>query len=1001
MNLITRNRIEDLVRDTPSFAGFHNLMLRRVSKLLVVCSLYDYFILEQDGSLLEQIVSQYVSMNLSYTPLQIHRAGTGTEALAHLQRNPVDIVLTMYHLPDMCVNDFASNAKDINQHLNIFCLIDDAVSISGLDLELERGDIDRFFLWTGNPHFLLSMLKLSEDRLNVDHDTHIGGVRIILLIEDNIHFYSSYLPIIYTEIVKQTQRLMGEGLNAGHRLLRQRARPKILLATSYEEAWDIYKKYHHYLLGIISDVRFPREGVLDESAGYRFIETIKKDSPDIPVLLQSSQDDCEICARSLNVSFCNKNSRHLLKYLQYFILNSLGFGDFVFRLPTGEEVGRVADLKEMIEFLPNLPDNSLQYHAERNHFSNWLRARTEFQLADRLRPLKIPEFESMGHLRQFLIEVFIRFRESRQRGIITDFSRRHFDKSSSFVRIGSGSIGGKARGLAFVNALIQRHQFQHRFEGVEIFVPLCAVIGTEVFDTLIEINDLWPFLLASPRPTHTEVIQRFLDAEFPQQIADDLRAFLTQVKYPLAVRSSSILEDSRSEPFAGIYETQMIPNNHPELEQRLQQLCHAIKLVYASMFSEKAYAYLEATGHHIEQEKMAVVIQELLGKTHDNRFYPSFAGVAQSHNFYPIAQLEAKDGIAHLAIGLGCAVVESGQALSFSPAHPRRIPQLFSSKAALNNTQRVFFALNLDKQDLPRSAMPLHNLDKYDLDIAEQDGVLQYTGSVYSPENQMFYDGVNRSGPRVVTFAHILNTEVFPLAKILKFLLEICSQGMNCEIEIEFAVQLDVSSGKPQRFGFLQLRPLAGRASTERIDIGEYPTSEIICSTDMALGNGRIREIRDIIYVRNDRFKRSHSSQVATEIGQLNNELKANETPYILIGPGRWGSSDPWLGIPVSWNQISAVRLIVEVSFADFIVTPSQGSHFFQNLLSLKIGYMTINAQQKQGFIDWSWLDAQTAVRETTFLRHISLDNHTDIIIDGRCGRGTIIKPQTKLNHHS
>jgi len=972
------------------FAGFQQLMGHKVQKILLVSSLYDSYILEEDGRLSDLLSCEYLELNLSHPPMMDHVASAG-EALDRIVDQHYDLVITASRLGDMDPASFSREVKAINPDLQIVLLAYHLRELTRMQERRALGDFSGAFLWTGDVRILLAMIKLAEDRMNVDRDTSSGDVRVILLVEDSVRFYSAFLPLIYTEVMKQTQSLMDEGINMSHKLLRMRARPKILLANTFEEGVELFARYREYLLGVISDARFPMGGVRENEAGLTFLELVKKSDPGLACVLQTTNLELEQRAHGLGVSFIDKNSPQLHYELRRFLLSHLGFGDFVFRLPDGVEVARAADLRSMVDLLRAIPEESLRYHASRNHFSHWLRARTEFTLASMIRPVGISEFATIDELRNYLISTFSEHRELIQRGVIAEFSRRGFDASYSCVRIGGGSLGGKARGLAFINALLAEYEVHHKFDGVRVEVPPLAAIGTDIFDEYMERNDLHAVALG--RSSDEEIARVFLEARMPPGISDDLRAYLGHVDYPLAVRSSSLLEDSQYQPFAGIYSTYMIANNHEDLEVRLDQLCAAIKLVYASTFFKAAKAYLRATGSRTEEEKMAVVLQRMVGQRFSDRAYPSFAGVAHSHNYYPVTGMRAEDGVALVALGLGKMVVEGGNCLRFSPDQPRKLPQFASAADVVENSQRDFFALDMSRPELMPGLDPDQGILRLDLSAAREDGPLVHVGSVYSPENDAITDGIHRPGVPLVTFAHVLKTGIFPLPEILSFLLDLGSRGMGCHVELEFAVDLDTPPGEPVRFGFLQIRPMASARQNSRLDLEEVPRERLVCSTPTALGTGIYEDVTDVIYVRPGEFDAGRTVEIAEEVGRINFQLRDDERNCLLVGPGRWGTADRWLGIPVDWEQISEARVIVEVELKDFKVKPSQGTHFFQNLTALQIGYLTIRRNQPQHFIDWSWLESREAVAETEFIRHLSFPEPLEIRIDGQTARGAVFKP--------
>jgi CheY-like chemotaxis protein len=972
------------------FAGFQHLMSRRVQKILLVSSLYDSYILEEDGRLSDLLSCEYLELNLSQPPV-MDRVSSAGHALKRIASQKYDLVITASRLGDMDPASFSREVKALDPHLTIMLLAYHLRELTRMQDRRSLGNFSGIFLWTGDVRILLAMIKLAEDRMNVDNDTGRGEVRVILLVEDSVRFYSSFLPLIYTEVMKQTQSLMEEGVNMSHKLLRMRARPKILLANTFEEGVELFSRYRNYLLGVISDARFPLGGVKEEAAGLTFLRLIKQADPGLACVLQTSNLELADQAHRLGVSFINKGSPHLLFELRRFLLSHLGFGDFVFRTPDGHEVGRAADLRSMVDALRIISEESLQYHASRNHFSHWLRARTEFTLASMIRPVGISEFETIDELRNYLISTFSEHRELIQRGVIAEFSRLNFDESFTCVRIGGGSLGGKARGLAFINALLAEYEVRRKFEGVRVEVPPMAVIGTDIFDEFMARNRLYGIALGSVKDE--EIATAFLHAAMPPGISDDLRVFLEHVDYPLAVRSSSLLEDSQYQPFAGIYSTYMISNNHQDLEVRLDQLCAAIKLVYASTYFKSAKAYLRVTGSRTEEEKMAVVLQKVVGQCFGQRAYPSFAGVAHSHNFYPVTGMLAEDGVALVALGLGKMVVEGGNCLRFSPDQPRILPQFCSTDDVLENSQRDFFALDMGHPGRMPGLDPDTGILRLELDAARQDGPLAHVGSVYSPENDSISDGVHRPGVPLVTFAHVLKTGIFPLPEILSYLLRLGMKGMGCHVELEFAVDMDTPPGEPRHFGFLQIRPMASARENDALDLEQLPKEQLVCSTSTALGTGIYEDVEDIVYVRPDTFDAAQTVAIAAEVGLINFQLKDQGRSYLLIGPGRWGTADPWLGIPVDWDQISEARVIVEAELKNFRVKPSQGTHFFQNLTALQIGYLTIRRRQPHHFIDWAWLDSLPAAAESRFLRHVRLDSALVIRIDGRTAQGAVFKP--------
>ncbi|MDR3609745.1 MAG: PEP/pyruvate-binding domain-containing protein [Ignavibacteriaceae bacterium] len=990
MDKLSQLNIETLVVNR--YDNFQKLMRHKTREILLVSSLYDNYLFEEDGRLYELVREEYRILNLSQAP-EITHVTTGEEALELFDETSFDLIITTMHIEDMHVIKLAQKIKAKGINTPIILLAYDNKERKELTSNYDTSIFDRIFIWLGDYKLLIAITKYAEDKLNADYDILSTGVQAIILVEDNIKFYSSYLPIIYTEIFNQSLRLISEGVNLTHKFLRMRARPKILLCTNYEEAWDCFEKFQESVLGIITDINFRKNGIRDMEAGLKFALAVKERHKDIPILMQSSNRDFEAKAHEIGASFIHKNSPRLLHELRDFMMERFGFGDFIFYTPDGKEVGSAHNLITLEEQLKSVPVESILYHAERNHFSNWLKARTEFWLAYRLRPRQVTDFKSGEELRQDLISSLRFYQTIRQRGVISDFNKDLFDPVNSFARMGGGSLGGKARGLGFINNLINNYNIRNRFEYVEITVPSAIVIATDVFNNFLEINHLENISLNEPEDK--VILKRFLEAQhFPLDILNKLRDFLAIIKEPLAVRSSSLLEDSQFQPFAGVYETYMLPNNNSDIDTRLQELLECIKCVYASTFCKAARNYMKVTSYRLEEEKMAVIIQLLVGSPHEERYYPDFAGVAKSFNFYPVPPQKSTDGIALVALGLGKTVVDGGNCVRFCPKYPKHLLQFFSTKETIKNAQQYFYALNLNgKLKHTSDDKPEELVVKYELSTAEKDQTLNLVGSTYSPENDAVYDGISRKGNRVVSFAPILKHNAFQLAEILDLLLELGTWGMGTPIEIEFAVNMNAPAGKPKQFAMLQMRPLVISREIEELEVDNANMEDIICQSSQVLGNGAVNDIYDIVVVDIQKFDRGKSHDVALEVSQLNTELLALKKPYILIGVGRWGSLDHWLGIPVTWDQISGANVIVESGFKDFNVTPSQGSHFFQNITSFKVGYFTVNALDHLGFVDWDWLIQQPAVSELKYTRHLAFDKPLGVRINGHQNKGIILKP--------
>jgi CheY-like chemotaxis protein len=975
------------------FQGFQNLMRHRIRDILFVSSLYDLYLFEEDGRFDELISNEYKRFNLSHTP-DLTRVSSGKEAIRlALEERRFDMILTTLHVEDMHAVRLVREARKAGVTIPIVLLAYDSKELKDLKSQNCQADFNRVFVWNGDFQLIVAIIKHLEDRMNVDHDTRLVGIQSILFIEDNIQYCSTLLPILYSELLNQSQRLISEGINLSHKSLRTVARPKILLCQTYEEAWHYYETYKEHILGVVSDIDFPRSGKPDHGAGIRFAEAVRNEHAELPVMLQSLTADYRQQAKDLEVSFVLKDAPDLPLRLRKFMIESFSFGDFIFRTPDGYEVGRASDLKSLKEQLKTVPEESIKYHAERNHFSNWLKARTEFWLAHKVRPRKVSDFPSVEELRQDLLDSFGAYSRHQQRGLITEFDKETFDTATSFARVGGGSLGGKARGLGFVNMLINNYEVRDKFDGVRVSVPPAIVLGTEVFDRFLDENNLRRYALQST--DDAELTRKFIESGvFPEDLLGQLSAFLNLVRNPLAVRSSSLLEDSQYHPFAGVYQTFMIPNNHTDLFVRLGQLVTAIKRVYASTFYRSARDYFKATDYRREEEKMSVIIQKMVGAPHGTRFYPDFSGVAKSYNFYPVAPQKSTDGIASVALGLGKTIVDGGITVRFCPKYPQHLLQSSSGEAALRNNQTEFYALDLYAPPTGPAETTDRLVKTYSLETAEGDETLRHVASTYSPENDALYDGTSRQGIRVVSFAPVLRQKTLPLPAILELLLDMGSWGMGAPVEMEFAATMSVPEGQPKEFALLQLRPLGLHKETDQYDLGKVAREDILCRSKQVLGHGIMDNIQDIVFVDPDRFDRAKSRDAASEVFQFNEKLLSLGRPYLLIGVGRWGSLDPWLGIPVKWDQISGAKIIIETGFRDMEVDPSQGSHFFHNITAFRVSYFTVNSVTSDGYIDWTWLRARPVEEEKQYVRHIRLEKPVVAKINGHQNEGIILKPE-------
>ncbi|MDH7515399.1 MAG: PEP/pyruvate-binding domain-containing protein [Bacteroidota bacterium] len=970
---------------------FKDLMRFRIGEILLVSSLYDYYTLVEDGQLDEAVFSEFAELNL-IAPPHVTRVHSGEAALETLRAGRFDVVISMLRLGDMDLLSFCRAVKSEHPDIPVVLL---AGQSRELTLFLEQEDVsllDRVFIWTGDRKVFLAIVKLLEDIRNAPVDCLRYGVRSILLLEDSPAFYSSYLPLVYEELIRQGRSLIEEGANMTDRFLRYRARPKVLLAVSYEEAWELYTTYRETLLGVITDMTVSMKGHRSANAGLTFARNVRNEKPDLPVLVQSAETVRKGEVEAEGFIFADKTSRTLLQDVGTFIKQYFGFGDFVFRRPDGAELARARNLRELRERLKFIPVESLLYHASRDHFSNWLMARTHVALARKLKPVKVHQFQDAEELRRYLLVEISRELRREQEGVVTDFSRGEFDEDAPFTRIGGGSLGGKARGLAFVERLLHAYLPQGSYKGMRISIPRTVVLGTDVFEQFVELNALRP--LINEDPSDDRILRAFLRADLPPTVLGDLRTMLRKVKYPLAIRSSSLLEDALYQPFAGIYATLMIPNSSSDFSVRFFNLAQAVKYVFASTWFRGARNYIEATGNRVEEERMAVIIQEMVGSIHERYFYPHLSGVARSFNYYPFGKAKPRDGVVNLALGLGKTIVDGGVSLQFCPAYPAVHPQFTSARDFFRNAQTMFWALNLATDIIRKEPAEEDTLAHLNIQEAERHGVLTWLASTYSAEDDRLYEGVAREGPRVLDFAPILKSRVIPLTEVIQVLVGICETAMNCPVEMEFAVRLGTKEPMPAEFSFLQVRPMVKMERASKIDLGAYSLENLLLRTKRALGNG-VQQLHDVVYIKPESFDAMRTREMVRVISALNTRLSKENRPYLLIGPGRWGSSDPSLGIPVTFPDISASRAIVEASLPNMMPDPSQGSHFFQNLTSFHIMYFTVRHDAADNTIDWGWLDAAPAVEESDFVRLVRFGEPLKVIVDGTSGEGIVVKAGT------
>jgi len=969
---------------------FHQLMAKRIKEILLVSTFYDAYIFEQDGQLSELIFGEYHQMNLSTAP-HITSVPTAGEAVQALSQNTFDLVITMMRIGDMTPFQLAKFVKETYPGLPILLLINNRADFAILEQHKpEMKYIDDTFLWNGDTKLFLAMIKSIEDRENIDKDTEIGLVRVILLVEDSIHYYSLYLPLLYNVVMLQTQRLIIEELNEVNKRLRMRVRPKIILAKTYEEAIIFYEKYKEFLLCVITDIRFPKRGKLCAKTGFDFVEKIRSIQPDIPVIMQSSEMVNRERAERMNCMFLDKSDDQLLKKLRSFFKSTLGFGSFTFKDNQQNVLSRANSIVDFERQLQHIPNDSLLYHSHRNHFSNWLIARGEIEIARQIRPISVDDFTTTNDLRQYIVNVFKNIRVQKNRGKIIGFSEDSLSDENQIVRISEGSLGGKGRGLAFINALLCTMELQNDYPDINIWLPSTAIIGTAEYDTFLENNSI---IEQVKDKTDEEINQLFLAGRLSEETYERLKTLLTKITYPLAVRSSSLLEDSQLQPFAGIYSTYMLPNNSPDFDTRVQHLTDAIKLVFASVFLKEARNYIETLSYKHEEEKMAVIIQEVVGINHgDNYYYPHISGVAQSYNFYPTSYMEHSDGIATIALGLGKAVVEGKYNYRFCPVYP--VNQLLPQDEMIRNSQRNFFAINLANQDFDLSKGEEITMALLDLKTAERHKVLRSLVSVFDYENQMLLDGLVAEGMRVLTFAGVLKHKHFPLADFLKRLLEIGEVSLGIPVEIEFAVTLDEDTerGLKPTFYILQIRPLSVNPVAYSIDEDTLDKKKLLLLTKKGMGNGTIEGITDIVYVKPNCFDKTKTPDIQKEIEVLNGFLREHNKDYILMGPGRWGTRDRFLGVPVKWNDISRAKVIVEYGLDDFMIDASQGTHFFHNLVAMNIGYFTVNHKSQFDFIDWDWLTQQKKIKDLQYCTLVRCKTPLCVKMDGKNGIAVVEK---------
>ena len=970
--------------------SFVNLMTHRIFNVLIVANPYDAFMLEDDGRVDEKIFNEYTELGLRYPP-SFTQVSTTEEAAEFLSTTSVDLVICM---PGNADNDAFEVARDIKHHFpDIPCVVLTPFS-HGITRRIENEDMsifDYIFCWLGNTNLILSIIKLIEDRMNLEHDIQEAGVQMILLVEDSIRFYSSVLPNLYNYILAQSQRFATEALNPHSATLRMRGRPKVVLARNYEEAMDLYNKYADNTIGVISDCRFPVNGEVDPEAGFKLLHAIREHDEYVPLIMQSSETDNRKRAEAEGIAFIDKNSKKMNIDLRNLLADHMGFGDFVFRNPkTKEEIMRIRNLKELQDNIFTIPNDSMLYHISRNHMSRWLCARAIFPVSEFLKTVTWHKLQDVDMHRQIIFDAIVQYRRMKNIGVVAVFDRGKFDAYSHFARIGDGSLGGKGRGLAFLDNVIKTHTEFSKFENVKVGIPKTVVLCTDVFDEFMDSNNLYQIALSDA--SDETILQHFLRAQLPDKFIADFFTFFEATRSPIAIRSSSLLEDSHYQPFAGIYSTYMIPYLDDKY-QMLQMLAAAIKSVYASVYYKDSKAYMTATSNVIDQEKMAVILQEVVGQQHGTSYYPTISGVLRSLNYYPINDETAEEGIASLALGLGKYIVDGGQTLRVCPYHPTQVLQMSEMEIALKETQTQFYALDMEHVSNEFKVDDAFNIKKLKVRDADKDGTLRYIASTYDPYDQIIRDGYYEGGRKIISLTGVLQHDIIPLPELLQMSMKYGSDAMRRPVEIELAC--NVNDDRTAEFYLLQIRPIVDSKQVLEEDLQSIPDNKCLLRSNHSLGHGISEDVLDVVYVKTgDDFSAMNNPKIADEIEQINRRFLERGENYVLIGPGRWGSSDYWLGIPVKWPHISAARVIVEQGLQNYRVDPSQGTHFFQNLTSFGVGYFTINDFCGDGVIQKDVLDAMEAIEETDFVRHVRFNKPLKIMMDGMRQEGVVLLPE-------
>jgi CheY-like chemotaxis protein len=966
---------------------FHDLQPFKVKEILLVANLYDAYSIEGEGRFSDYMLGEYYQLSLTSLP-RVTGVSSEEEAFNKLKSRHYDMVIIMIGIHKESPMLLCKKIKDKYPYLPTFILLNNPEDVSYVKKQKATGiPFDNYFVWTGESKVFFAMVKLLEDKVNVDNDTRKGLVRVILIVEDSAQYYSSYLPMLYTLVLEQTRSLIEDvTTDVLYKVLRLRARPKILLATNWEDAITIHNKYKDSLLCVISDMRFPRNGVMCDMAGFELIRQVKEDLPNLPTVLQSSDAENAKYAYILKSNFINKNSESLLQDLKSFINFYLGFGHFVYRDDKGRQIAVAKSMKEFESYLETIPEDSLAYHAMKNHFSLWLMARGEVKIAKLINPMKVTDFQSLTELRKFLLDVIRKRRREMNKGRVVNFEESYVVDETNIVSLAGGSLGGKGRGLAFINTLIYSFELSRLLPGINVKAPITAIIGSDEFDMFMERNHLWS--LVKEERAFSVLQKAFLNGSLSYTLEKKLRIYLKQTNKPLAVRSSSLFEDSMNQPFSGIYRTYLLPNNHSDFDVRLRQLSDAIKLVFCSIYSKNARTYFDAINYKIEQEKMAVVLQEVVGNRYEDAFYPHISGTAQSYNFYPVAHMTPQEGFAVIAVGLGHYVVEGEKAFRFSPVYPSI--DILSHNDQYENSQVHFYAVDMAKKDLNLLEGENAGLVSVDVSKAEQHGTLNHSASVMDKDNDTLVPGLEIPGPRVINFANILKYNYIPLASTIRTILDVVTEATGNPSEIEFAVDLKKDKNGLASFYLLQVKPLIGTVAGYNIDPESINRDELILETKKSMGNGIIDDISDIIYLEPEKFNNLQTTLMADEIERLNEKMLKDGDRYVLIGPGRWGSRDRFIGIPVVWSQISNARVIVEISLPDFHVDASLGSHFFHNVISMNVGYFSINQTIHDGSVNWEILKSQQIIEKGNFFRHVRFNKPLIIRMDGKKGIAVI-----------